>query len=59
MTAHGSVLLVFKVLPDGENILSRTTQVSRENILIRMWEQIRQSLHLPRELGVRRYIELG
>ena len=58
MTAHISVLLVFEVLPDGEDILSRAIEITRKDALIRMREQICQSLDLPRELGVCRHIEL-
>jgi hypothetical protein len=38
MTAQISVLLVFEVLPDGENILSRSTEITRKDALIRMRE---------------------
>ena len=58
MTAHISVLLVFEILPDGEDILSRASKITGEDVLISMREQIRQPLNLPRELGIRRRIEL-
>lgn len=58
MTAHISVLFVFEVLPNGEDILSRATEITRKDVLIRMREQIGQPLNLPCELGVRRRIEL-
>jgi hypothetical protein len=38
MTAHGSVPLIFEVLSDGENILPRAIQVTREDVLIRVRE---------------------
>jgi len=59
MTAQITVLLVFEVLTDSEDILSRTTEVSRKDVLIRMREQIRQPLNLPRELCILWGIELG
>jgi hypothetical protein len=37
-TAHVSVLLVLEVLSDSEDILSRPTQVTRKDVLIRMRE---------------------
>jgi len=39
IAAYGSVLLVFEVLPDGEDILTHATQVSRQDIFVRMREQ--------------------
>ena len=38
MAAQISVLLVFEVLTDGEDILSRTTEITRKDVLIRMRE---------------------
>src|SRR5260221_13279764 len=49
--AYGSVLLVFEVLPDGEDILAHATQVTRKDVFVRMREQINQPFDLPRELG--------
>jgi len=43
----GPVLLVFEVLSDSEDILSRAPQVTREDVLVRMREQIGQPLDLP------------
>ncbi len=58
MTAQVAALLVFEVLPDSEDILSRTTEVSRKDALIRMREQIRQPLNLPCEFCILWRIEL-
>ena len=38
LTAQISVLLVFEVLPDGEDILSRAIEIARKDVLIRMRE---------------------
>jgi hypothetical protein len=51
MGAYGSVLLVFKVLPDRKDILSRATQITRQDIFVRVWQQVRELLNLTWELG--------
>jgi len=51
IAAHGSVLLVFEILPNGEDILSRATQVARQDVFVRMREQLSQPSDLAREIG--------
>jgi hypothetical protein len=38
MTPHVSVLLIFEVLPNGKDILSRATEITRKDVLIGMRE---------------------
>ena len=38
--ANGSVLLVFEVLSDGKDILSCATQVTRQDVFVRVREQV-------------------
>jgi hypothetical protein len=51
VASYGSVLLVFKVLSDGEDILSRATQVTRQDVFVRVREQVGELLNLARKLG--------
>jgi hypothetical protein len=56
IAAQASVLLVVKILSNGENVLSRATQVTREDRPVCVRKQISQLFYLPRELGVRIHI---
>ena len=57
IAAYGSVLLVFAALPDGEDILARATQVTRQVVVVRMREQASpgQPFDLSRELRTQRF----
>jgi hypothetical protein len=59
IAAQASVLLIIKILSNGEYVLSRATQVTRKDRLVCVREQISQLLYLSRELGVRIRIDFG
>ena len=58
ISTYSPIFLVFEVLPNGEDILSRSTEVPPEDLLVRVGEQLSELLDLSCELGACRRVEI-
>ena len=55
---YSPIFLVFKVLPNGKDVLSRSTEVPPENLLVRVGEQLSKLLDLSGEVGACRRVDI-